>query len=125
MLIDDDPATHIYHRLMIEEAGYDLEEVETFTSVDEAISALKNAILTGQVELIPQYIVLDLNMPIKDGWDFLEECEQVLLSDPKPEVYVVSNSEHPSDVQKAEAYQIVKGFRNKFLESDFFTSLPK
>ncbi len=122
MLIDDDPATHVYHSLMIEEAGYDLEEVQTFTSVDSAISALEQAIHKQETQWIPQYIILDLNMPIKDGWDFLEEFQKLPLKT-RPQIYIVSNTEHPSDVEKAESNQMVVGFRHKFLEADFFTSL--
>ena len=65
MLIDDDNAAHTYHRIMIEGAGINLSDVESFYDVESAISSLEKHINQGETDGWPDYIFVDLNMPIK------------------------------------------------------------
>ena len=39
-LIDDDQAAHVYHKIMIRQAGLDLNRVQSFFGVDESIGHL-------------------------------------------------------------------------------------
>jgi CheY-like chemotaxis protein len=60
-------------------------------------------------EQLPDVILLDLNMPVMDGWQFLDEFSQL-----KPAksitIYIVSSSIDPADHQKAATYQAVSRF---------------
>jgi CheY-like chemotaxis protein len=59
-------------------------------------------------------VFLDINMPVLDGWSFLEQLEKnnfYKLS--KLNIYVVSSSTDKSDILKAKEYGFVKGFIHK------------
>lgn len=60
-------------------------------------------------EALPSVILLDLNMPVLDGWQFLDEFIQ-LRPVRKITVYIVSSSIDAADHEKALAYKEVANF---------------
>ena len=123
MLIDDDLAAHVYHKAMIELAGLDKEKVISCYEVDEAIQYLNEAIVNNLEDNWPAYIFVDLNMPIKSGYDFIEEYKSLPRLFPHPHIYFVSSTKNPTDIQKVNKIEMIKGFETKFLEKDFFKTL--
>ncbi len=121
--IDDDEAPHIYHRLMAEESGISEDQIENFYEVDQAIAKLEGQINAQDLSQWPSYIFVDINMPYKSGYDFVKEVEALIPQELMPVIYFVSSTKNPSDIQKVEAIDIIKGFETKFLESEFFKSL--
>ncbi len=61
----------------------------------------------------PDLILLDLNMPIMDGWDFLSAA----ANKPLPPIFIVSSSVDPKEKEKASAMKQVKGFIEKPLDA--------
>jgi CheY-like chemotaxis protein len=55
----------------------------------------------------PSVILLNLDMPIMDGWEFLEKIKLLGVSIP---IYIVSASERLSDVKKAGENVLVRGY---------------
>ncbi|SEM26362.1 Response regulator receiver domain-containing protein [Maribacter orientalis] len=53
---------------------------------------------------IPQIIFLDINMPIMDGWEFLEAFIKLPISD-KIRINIVTSSIDPFDKQQWEFYK--------------------
>ena len=73
----------------------------------EALKYLK-AIIESP-EILPSVILLDLNMPILDGWQFLDEF--VLLKPAKKiVVYIVSSSIDAVDHERAMKYEAISSF---------------
>jgi CheY-like chemotaxis protein len=71
----------------------------------------------GDIAALPDVIFLDLNMPISDGWEFLEEYAKIESRVPKKiDVYVVSSSISPHDFERSKAYNVVKDFMIKPLD---------
>ncbi|MFK7814477.1 MAG: two-component system response regulator [Maribacter sp.] len=69
-IIDDDPITVFGMRKMLDSlVTYNV--LNTFENGKIAIEAIKEMLFSGQD--IPEVIFLDINMPIMDGWQFLEE----------------------------------------------------
>ena len=68
---------------------------------------------------LPDYILLDINMPIMNGWEFLDEYTRLNI-DPlgKTKVYIISSSVFSNDINKARSYPVVKDFISKPLNVD-------
>jgi len=61
--------------------------------------------------LLPDLILLDLNMPILDGWQFLDKYEPLIESLSKEiPVYIVSSSVDEEEYLKAKTFHSVRDF---------------
>lgn len=113
-IIDDDKifrfTTEKYLSLVKEVYG-----VFTFTYVEEAVSYFKKH--EADKARLPDVVFLDVNMPIHDGWDFLEEYEKVKPGLSKnPQIYMVSTSIDERDRERARQYPDVVDFVRKPLD---------
>lgn len=123
MMIDDDRLAHILHKEMIAEAGLNLDYIEEFLESTDALNVLKERYKSKDFEKWPDVILIDLNMPKLGGWDFIAELEAINLGEYLPSVYLVTNSENPKDIEKANASKVVVEIKQKFLDETFFKSL--
>lgn len=69
-IIDDDPITVFGMRKLLD-STITYDTLNTFVNGKLAIDCIKKTIEDNQE--IPEVIFLDINMPIMDGWQFLEE----------------------------------------------------
>jgi len=109
----------------------DDDEINNFISIKLIKKALLNtdimACLNGKFAIdqladiqrkdpakLPDYILLDINMPIMNGWEFLDEFKRLNL-DPlgKSKIYIISSSVFSNDINKARSYPLVKDFVSK------------
>ena len=111
-IIDDDKANNFLTRIMLEDAG--LTNFRQFKLVDEAMDELRRITAEKLEDEYPGLILLDLNMPIKTGWDFLEEFrglpEEVTS---KSRIYLLTSSDFRGDHEKAKSYPEVLDFIDK------------
>jgi len=64
-------------------------------------------------------VLLDINMPILDGWGFLEQLkEHNSYNLHQLSIYIVSSSTNESDILKGSQYEFVKSFLHKPLSSE-------
>lgn len=84
--------------------------IDTFISGKEAIQYLAQ-----QEHLDNTVILLDINMPIYNGWDFLGDFSNAIITCP---VFMFTSSIDKNDMQMSETYDVVKGFISKPLTSE-------
>jgi CheY-like chemotaxis protein len=115
-LIDDDPICHLISTKIIK--LFSSFAVETFTDPREALTQFKWR-AANDPEKIPSYILLDIDMPGMNGWQFLEEFEKIpdhVLQ--KTCVMMLSSSNHFTDIEQARRYKSVKHFLSKPLTEE-------
>ncbi len=106
LLIDDDPIQNLINSKMIKKVNPNIE-----LSVAENGQEAADSCFTNDQNL-PETIFLDINMPIMDGWEFLDFLSGSNL-EARPNIYMLSSSVSPEDVKKSESNPLVKGFITK------------
>lgn len=113
-IIDDDKLSIRLMSMLITKNNF-CEEIISFHNPQTALNELiKNALKPSS---LPDVILLDINMPILDGWQFLDEFKLITFSK-KILIFVVSSSIDPSDLEMAKNYPTVKNYIIKPLSSD-------
>ncbi len=105
-LVDDDPINNLINRRILDKIGIG-EFIEEFLSAQEALEKIKQ--LPKKDSLL---IFLDINMPVLNGWEFLEKYS-ALFPERKDRIVILSSSIDYQDRQKAFEYPIVSGFLEK------------
>lgn len=99
LLVDDDQISNLLNRKVLERTGQ-FGEISTALNGKEALGILQRITLDGKS--IPHIILLDLNMPIMDGFTFLEEFEKLKIAHKENiKVVILSSSNNPEDIKKA------------------------
>lgn len=106
LIIDDDAIVLFVQEKMLNRCGFS----DKLYSFKEAPNALK--FLQDQSTEEEFLILLDINMPKMNGWEFLDALEEYITSE-NIQVIMVSSSIDQYDKQKAENYQNVIGFIEK------------
>jgi len=108
-LIDDDPITIFSVKKLIEVTKI-TQQVISFNNGIEALDYYKNT----STELFPTLILLDLNMPIIDGWEFINAFSKLEISK-KTFIYILTSSINPEDIKKVDEYDKKHPFSIKHL----------
>ena len=102
-VIDDDKVYHFIIKKLLTKNNIDVKPSFYLNGL-EAIEEIKGKIKLGIS--LPDLILLDINMPIMDGWQFLDELKKSNnIVDKNTTIYLVSSSDSISDVNKAKEYQ--------------------
>ena len=117
LLVDDDEINNFISIKLIKKA-VDNTAISACLNGRFAIEELVE-IQKHDPALLPDFILLDINMPIMNGWEFLDEYKRLNL-DPlgKSKIYIISSSVFSNDINKARSYPLVKNFISKPLSVD-------
>lgn len=96
------------------------ENVIEYSNGEEAISGLR-ALLASNRNM-PELILLDLNMPIMDGWQFLDEFITIRELT-RIKIYIVSSSIDPADIEKSKKYNSVSKYITKPLDKEILKKI--
>lgn len=108
LLLDDNPATNFIHKKFISKVDC-AEKILDFQSGINALEYLKSESASA-----PELMLVDINMPIMDAWEFLTEFKDIKnpkLKDTK--VVLLSTSMSETDKEKAQQIGIINGMRLK------------
>lgn len=124
VLVDDDLIVKLIVQKISRKLGF-TGTITTFSDGLEAIESIKNQVATNSFEILPERILLllDINMPIMDAWGFLDEFS--MLPDEVKNQFIISiitSSVSDQDNFRAFSYQNVEDFMQKPLSEDFLYS---
>lgn len=124
LLIDDDSSSNFFHTRLLTKKTDFTENVMTALDGKEGLELLKNVKANGGET--PDVIFLDINMPVMDGWEFLQEYEK-LDSEFKAKTVVImlTSSLNPDDRDKALSYGDVDAMYNKLLDIDILADIEE
>lgn len=120
LLVDDDPDDNFLHQLIIEESGL----CNHVRVVENGIKALSYLRQQDTDYIRPDVILLDINMPGMNGFEFLQEYESLSL-DLRAHVVLMmlTTSLNPDDETRAHRFANVRGYRNKPLTRDMLENI--
>ncbi|SIQ29891.1 response regulator [Maribacter ulvicola] len=106
-IIDDDPICVYGTKILLNHNNFVSANILVYEDGDEALSNLTSQLNKGQ--RMPDIILLDLNMPVMDGWGFLEKFSKLPIVN-KPQIYIVSSHFGANEIEKAKKYELVQDF---------------
>ncbi len=120
LLIDDNPGDNVYHKIIIEEAGI-CNNIKVATDGIKGLEYLENSAKPEKQTDYPKpdLILLDINMPRMNGFEFLEKYQKL---DEKIKsntvIGMLTTSLDPHDHEKAKIYKCVVDYFQKPLTTE-------
>lgn len=122
MLIDDNDIDNLINQKMIEAANI-CENIYTHSGAKSAIEFLKNmeklSKMLPDAQILPDLIFLDIDMPLMDGFQFLDQFDKLSAETKRHcKIIMLTSSISPQDFNRAKNYSYVKKYINKPLTQE-------
>ncbi|MEN9909175.1 MAG: hypothetical protein RLZZ540_2324 [Bacteroidota bacterium] len=123
LCIDDDPITLMLCKKVITKTSFS-NTIATAKNGEEALQYFNSIINNNDETKLPQLIFLDLNMPVMDGWEFLDNFSTNKYSSVNStKIVVLSSTIDPEDFEKSKKYKMVIDFLSKPITTNMLTYL--
>jgi len=123
MLIDDNEIDNLINQKMLEASG-NIETIFMHTGAKGALEFLKNIEKLSGGSALPEIIFLDIDMPLMDGFQFLDEFDKLSDNIKKScSIIMLTSSINPQDLSKAKKSNYVKKYINKPLTQEVLEKL--
>lgn len=112
LCIDDDPITLMLCKNVISKTSFS-KEIATAKNGKEALNYFDTIKIMNSIYKT-QLIFLDLNMPLMDGWGFLDNfCTSEYAKFHNTKIIILSSTIDPYDLEKSKKYPLVIDFFSK------------
>lgn len=122
LLVDDDEASNFLHSIFINKLDLEVE-VNSALNGQEALDFILGK---GQEALkLPCMVMLDLRMPVMDGWQFMKAYEELVPKSLKEQITIVlvTISDNKEDKNRAVTNKYIADFSQKPLSDETFKKL--
>lgn len=120
-IIDDDALYKLLLKKSINKLPFEVE-ISCYDNGEEALTGLKT--IQKNNGLLPDIILLDINMPVMDGWEFLDAFKTIKSQFSKTiKIYMASSSISVNDFEKAKLYSEVLDYLVKPLNISIIKEL--
>jgi CheY-like chemotaxis protein len=116
ILVDDDPINNLINKRLITKLDIS-DKVEEYLDAEKAIERIRNLKIKDKV-----LILLDINMPVMNGWDFLNSYSEK-FNNRNDKIVMLSSSIEAQDRQRAFSFDVVDGFLEKPLTPEKMKSI--
>lgn len=110
LLVDDDKITNFINEKIIHKLGVS-EKVVVLNNGKEAIDYISKVKISEQASM-PELIFLDINMPVMDGFEFIENFRHI-KPDKKVVIIMLTTSSNDKDLEKISDTSEIAGYINK------------
>ncbi|WP_276168947.1 response regulator [Zobellia alginiliquefaciens] len=115
-IVDDDAIVVFGLKRAMQALEFPSEPIVYENGLD-AIESVQEMI-TQNTEL-PSLILIDINMPIMGGWDFISEMREIWPKDKKePVIYMMTSSINPKDIETAKSFNLESNYLIKPIYAD-------
>jgi CheY-like chemotaxis protein len=120
LIVDDDDINIFLIKQILKKSSHAIQAI-SFTDPVEALNYIKKNIAEGKsIDLL----LLDINMPLLNGWDVLKELRingKSILK--RTKVYMLSSSLHKADHELSNKFDEVSGFISKPLSHEHLSEI--
>lgn len=124
LLVDDDEICNFISITLFRHLHM-VDNIHAVTNGKEALRFLKENAVIKTAGVFPEIIFLDLNMPVMDGFDFLEQLNKTMPDYASVcKIFILTSSESPLDIDRCRRYDIA-GYISKPLTEQKLEGVSK
>jgi CheY-like chemotaxis protein len=118
-IIDDDPIFVLMFKRILANTGC-FSSIKNIENGQKALDLLTKSY--EERKELPTIIFLDINMPVLNGWQFLEKVKKCNFKE-NLNIYMISSSIDKKEIEKSKRYSFVKNFISKPINGNFIEHL--